>query len=587
MFKKFFIFLFLLFFTSALQAEEIPLSKAAAIAADFMNHDADVKSAEDPLVLLWDGRDNETKSEGFQPAFYVFGRKYGNGFVVVAADDLLRPVLAWSDEDEFIVEDMPDNIRWWCEEVCSQLSLAQSNLLTPYSASSERGEEILKYKTASWNQGDPYNMYCPEQSSKRTVTGCVATAMAIKMHYHRWPDAGVGLIPEYETSSGLKVNERQLGQPYLWDNMPFTHVKSDKWTEEEMSEVAVLMADCGASVRANYRTTETSASEFMACNSMKEYFKYDASAYVIEKNWYSDQGWHDQLQEQLTENGPVYYTGDNENGGHAFIIDGYTSKNYYHVNWGWGGNDNGFFALTAMDPSSALPYNYEHNMIVDLKPDEGGESPEMILFYSTDIDGVPYHGISVLETDPSTGFPSLVNLGGFWNKGDEDYEGKFRFGIFDRDMNLVKELWKYETDYPLFPNSYLRFDNIRINISDVDFGYRLVAQFYNTHKGEWEMVRANRDYDGVDMIPLADEYSIEESTKFRYSVSDGLICLTVKDGVEVTCEGRSGAVAVESPETNEWHIDTMDLEAGTYTVTLTDENEKVKFDFIVGGDDNE
>ena len=92
----------------------------------------------------------------------------------------------------------------------------------------------------------------------------------------------------------------------------------------------------------------------------------------------------------------------------------------------------------------------------------------------------------------------------------------------------------------------------------------------------------------MDCVLLADEYSIEESTVFRYSKSLGFIFLFVKDGVEVTCKDKDGKpVDVHSAGSGEYQIDTNVLESGKYTLCLSKGEEKVELAFVTGGNGNE
>ena len=587
MFKKLIVFISLLFSFLQLQAEVVPYDKACRMAADFFGVSADVKSPDDHVVLLWKGEGFVTKADPSNPPFYVFGSSSGQGFVIISGEDALRPVLAWSHEGHFRHEDMPGSMAAWFDDVDSAVAAARETGASPFALDRGYGDVVLEMKTAAWDQNDPYNYYCPVYNGEKTLTGCVATSMAIVMRYREWPTSGSGTVPAYETSKGIKVEGRKLGR-YDWENMPLTDAGSS-WTQEQERDVAILMADCGAAIQANYGLAATSASEYQAFRSMIQYMSYDASAYMAERSWYSDKDWNDLLKSELSANGPVMYSADNKEGGHAFVIDGYTSEDYFHVNWGWGGTSNGYYTMSLMNPSAQnSPYDDDHNMVINLKPDEGGKVPQSIKFYSTEFGGDILRGIHVKETDPDSGLPVLLNLGGFWNKGDEDYMGKFRLGVFDREGNLIKKVWEYELEEPMMPSHYRWFLDVRPDLGEIDFGYRLLAQFYDTDTDEWELIRANRDYDGVDCVLLADEYSIEESTVFRYSKSLGFIFLFVKDGVEVTCKGEDGkSVDIHSAGSGEYQIDTNVLEGGRYTLCLNKGKEKVELVFVTGGNGNE
>jgi hypothetical protein len=157
--------------------------------------------------------------------------------------------------------------------------------------------------------------------------------------------------------------------------------------------------------------------------------------------------------------------------------------------------------------------------------------------------------------------------------------------VFDREYNLIKELWHHEIkDYSLNPSSWIYFKDIPIEIGEVDFGYRLVAQFFNSGSGEWEKVRASTDYDGISEILLADEYSLEESTSISYHADEDAVIISVKDGVTVRCVDESGQeVKLNTEQDGMYKIHASELGDGVYTVSLSKGSEFAEVEFVTGG----
>lgn len=576
--KKIAAFIAMMLFTAISYSREIPLDKAYELAETFFGINAETKDGGYYLKLLWDGKGLSTKTNVENPAFYVFGKTSGKGFVIISGDDALRPVLAWSDDTEFRVDDIPENSLWWYESVSAQVAQLRKSSAAPYVCKSLEDNTEFLIPTAAWDQKQPYNDECPlSNTGVRTVTGCVATAMAIVMHQRQWPDAGVGTVPEYETSGGIKVSERVLGK-YDWANLPFTDAKSSRWTTTQESDIARIMADCGAAVKANYRYPETSANEARAVNVFIDHMKYDKSVHMDWRGYYSDKEWSDLLKSELHSNGSIFYTANNDKGGHAFVIDGYSTAGLFHVNWGWGGSYNAYYSLDNMNSDMSSPYNYSHDMIAGMKPDEGGKFTEKILLYTTSI----MQGLTVISRNPENDIPINISVGGFWNKGQESYTGKFRVGVFDREMNLIKELWITEIEN-LSPSAYIHYDDIQIDVDDVDFGYRLAAQFYNNNTGEWEKVRASYEYNGISDILLADEYSIEDSTIFAYNEADDMIIISTKEGVTVSCNFSGKDIPLKNISPTEYHIDASSLKDGVHVLHLEKDKEMVEVEFVTGG----
>ena len=180
----------------------------------------------------------------------------------------------------------------------------------------------------------------------RALTGCVPTAYAILMKYYNYPTRGKGLTKFYETATkGINVAIRDLNHDYDWDNMPMEFVNG-KYTAKQASNVATLMADIGGALQVDYAEKVTNG--FLGLAQLFVNFDYFPGRQQF-KGANSDEDWHEMLRAELDQDRPIIYRAEDEkDGGHAFILDGYTDNDYFHVNWGWGGNCNGYYALDAM-----------------------------------------------------------------------------------------------------------------------------------------------------------------------------------------------------------------------------------------------
>ncbi len=241
-------------FPASLFSEEVSLEKARQIAETFFGSRPLTRTSSSvDLKMVWDGGSRQTKGPADAPTFYVFDNASGPGFVIVAGDDLAKPVLGYSFENEFVVEGMPENVKAWMHGLEEAVTLARNNPSAfNVPTSSAVGNVVLKHETAKWNQSAPYNNLCPFDGGSRSVTGCVATAVAIVMRYHKWPESGEGTIPAYTTSSkGISVSAIELGYEYDWDNMPLIYSQFG-YTDAQAQAVARLMADCGAMLTMDY-----------------------------------------------------------------------------------------------------------------------------------------------------------------------------------------------------------------------------------------------------------------------------------------------------------------------------------------------
>ena len=291
------------------------------------------------------------------PAFYIFTGDGGRGFVVVSAEDAVRPVLAYSQDAS--IDELPDGMNMWLNSISQQIAHVRKLQLRPTEQVRQMWSKVrvsrpdVLLPTALWDQTTPYNDACPLQNGKRTLTGCVPTAYAILLRYYACPEYGSGTTEAYTTvTNKIYVPARDLNHPYDWSEMP-TGNKFQRQSQRD--EVARLMADVGAAMKVDYGVYGTSS--FLQYKFLSKHFQFMVGQMLVRED-HSDEVWHKILKKELDEYQPVIYCGDdNVVAGHTFLLDGYTADNYYHVNWGWGGNYNGYFALEAMTSSSSFDYS--------------------------------------------------------------------------------------------------------------------------------------------------------------------------------------------------------------------------------------
>ena len=297
---------------------------------------------------------------------YIYNAE--KGFVVMAADDRVQPILGYSLTGYFTVKDMPSNVRGWLQGYNDEIQFAVDNNAKASSETKqqwhdlENGVKGLRYTvivspllSTQWDQGSPYNMYCPKIGNTTTVTGCVATAMAQVMKYWNWPATGVG-------SHSYTWNNQTLSADfgsttYNWEVM--TNKVNSGSSNATKQAVATLMYHCGVAVEMDYGLSSTGGSGAYggyAPDAFINYFRYAPSATYKSKDAYTDEQWKALLKAELDDGRPVFYcgsyvSGDNT-GGHAFVCDGYRSDDYFHFNWGWSGSADGYFAIGALNPGS-------------------------------------------------------------------------------------------------------------------------------------------------------------------------------------------------------------------------------------------
>ncbi|MBO7133458.1 MAG: C10 family peptidase [Bacteroidales bacterium] len=332
--------------------------------------------------------------------FYVFNNQIGEGFVLVSADDIAHPILGYSDKGSFRTDvQLPVNVRGWFKGISKEISSAVelgvqqseevreewNSLLegTAYPKRSTRAVSALLSTT--WDQGKPYNNLCPADANTdsyyggRTVTGCVATAMAQVMKYWNYPTQGSG---SHSYSSSYGTLSANFGNTtYDWTNMPnnLTNYSSSA----QKTAVATLMYHCGIAVEMSYDIAENGGSGAYtvaygntpcAKSALVTYFKYKSSIQGLFRASYSDTNWKNLLKADLDAGRPIMYSGASDEGGHSFVCDGYNNSDQFHFNWGWSGSYDGFFSLNAMTPGSGgiggagYDFSEDQDAIIGIEP---------------------------------------------------------------------------------------------------------------------------------------------------------------------------------------------------------------------------
>lgn len=281
---------------------------------------------------------------------YIFKPENGSGFTVMSADDVLPPILGYSDSGVIDVDNLPPAMEWWLLQFASKAAYLERKGRSETIVKSLVGKEavtpLLKTK---WNQDEPYNNDCPLVGGYKAPTGCVATSLAQVMKYFNYPDKGLGKISYNDNgvNRSLQLNK----QAFDWDNMLDVYSKGN-YNDAQADAVAYLMKAAGYSVEMGYGASASGAQSYKLVNALVKNFKYDVNAYYTERELYSADAWSELIYNNLVECGPVIYDGSSMQGGHSFVCDGYDGNGYFHFNWGWGGMSDGYYLLDNLNPES-------------------------------------------------------------------------------------------------------------------------------------------------------------------------------------------------------------------------------------------
>lgn len=304
-------------------------------------------------------------------AFYIFNAEQNGGYVIVSGDERTDEILGYSTEGNINPQTMPENMRAWLQGYEEQIKAIPTDAkAAPVKVPAHPAVEPLI--TAQWNQDAPYNLQCPtmipEGSTEplHCVTGCVATAMAQIMYYHKWPQQATTAIPAYSYGESLyydeeagsyiyKYNLEELpATTFNWANMKDTYTGSE--TDATADAVAALMRYCGQSVESEYDltgTVGTGGKPYCCVHALPLFFGYDEGLMILESRFYTIAGWDKLIYEELYQSRPILFLGYGSSpASHAYVCDGYDGNQMYHLNWGWGGSCNGYFRLSIMNPNN-------------------------------------------------------------------------------------------------------------------------------------------------------------------------------------------------------------------------------------------
>ena len=276
-------------------------------------------------------------------ALTVMGASNGS-FVVVSNDDRNTPYIGYSNN---MIDFNSPEFYWY---------LTAANVILEHSTTDESTSTrtpIEPLLTTAWGQDTPYNDLCPterDNAESKYPSGCVATAMAQVMYYHKYPEKGSGSVT-YSFQDRILTADFD-NTHYQWDNMLPTYTKGN-YSEESAVAVATLMYHCGAAIKMQYNTGGSGAYTYNAATALRKNFSYHENLQIHYRDYYSTKEWMDLIYNELKAGRPLIYSGaDEKNGGHCFVLDGYDANNLVHVNWGWDGKNDGYYDIALLNPTT-------------------------------------------------------------------------------------------------------------------------------------------------------------------------------------------------------------------------------------------
>lgn len=376
--------------------------------------------------------------------YYAFNLE--QGYVIVSGDDEMTELVGYAENGFFDAENVPPQMQLWLNGYAEYVAAVQSGKAKARKIllSDSPSVVVEPLVTTKWNQDAPFNNFAPEytddnNNTQRCATGCAATAMAQIMKFHNWPEQGVGHY-SYEHQSFGTISSNFSEHVYDWTNM-IDRYNNGEYSNVQADAVALLMKDCGVSLNMNYGPV-SGASIYSYTPAFKNYFRY--SSRTVNRNGCETAEFTKIITDELQEGRPIIYCGTGEDGGHAFVVDGYDTNYFLHVNWGWGGYSDGYFDMNYMDPaglgigggSGAFKWNQG---IVLARPLKDGVEPyefiqQLCFVLFNDVQG----GIFCEQEMPANkGDVVTILLRNTANLSGESFFGSLNVGVFDDSGALV------------------------------------------------------------------------------------------------------------------------------------------------------
>ena len=433
--KKVYLGLVALLVSLTLSAERVSLDDATLVANNFMN-----PATSSMTKKAMPAKRMVHKAVAEDNLYYVYQNADGEGWVIVAANDAVTPILAYSETGTFRTDNLPVNVRAWMGKYNNFIRRIEADGVEATEETKAEWRSLRKgvrratsavvvgpLIQTQWDQDAPYYNLCPGTGSNKAYTGCVATAMAQVMKYWEWPVQGTGSHSYRPLDVNNPYNE-YTGQPnyssrytstlsanfgqttYDWAHMLNSY--SGTYTSTQATAVATLMYHCGVATEMMYGNDADGGSGTYTGNYgdeedhqcaqnalwmnfgykkesltsyMRDGYSYEGTTYY--QAW-TDANWTAMIKAELDLQHPIMYGGASSQGGHSFICDGYRDDNYFHFNWGWSGSNDGYYKLSSLRPGSGGAgggsYNFseDQDVIIGIVPDreDTPQEPDTVIW---------------------------------------------------------------------------------------------------------------------------------------------------------------------------------------------------------------
>ena len=482
-------------FTNILLANAEPITKARAlsIATKYINNPK----------LSNDTPKTRSSQANEQPAYYIFTNPNDKKFVIISGESKLNELVGYGDKMTENPNDQPPYFKLFLKEYERVVKEVRSKAATttPQRPIKRKVEPLL---TCKWSQYDPFNKYTPLSNRQHTPTGCVATATAQVMFYNKWPK---NRPQDYIASTG---DDAKKSATYWWDEMKNT--TNEMRTEHSRQAVGVLMSDIGKAVNMRYYYRGSDSNLQYACNALRD--KFDYTVRYLDKNFLPANDFLNEVMQEISDGYPVLVVG----GPHAFVYDGYDEQGLIHTNWGWGGENDGYFDINIVTLNvSGFALNsgtfWDDISVVFAHPNDGKAVPFKDIERGLDARTTTSLTIDKTEASRSESFSAKIEKLGSYSsvKGELGvFTGKVALALYNDKNEQVKIFNSTASDQTwasIFTS--MSFDVADINFKGIaDGNYRLVPVFSEMldtktkEHGDWKPINHANEIE-VKLTPNA------------------------------------------------------------------------------------
>lgn len=530
-------------------------------------------------------------TEQGNPALYIMNRGNNGGFLVLSADDLTPAILAYSPEGAIDCDNISPAMQDWLRQYASQVEWTRSHsdeFVSPgVRAELPDWDPIEPLLTTKWDQDSPYFLQCPKSHGRPTYTGCVATSMAQVMNYFKYPEKGQGTHSFFCETLFTELSMDFTELSFDWEHMRDSYL-NETYSQEEAEAVATLMVAAGHAVNMQYYTTMSGTQSGFISGGLVKYFQYDPGIEYMARFRKSYQEWSTMLYENLRDIGPVIYDGNTDfSGGHSFVLDGYAGEGYFHFNWGWSGQGDGYFLLDAQNPgvtgigATETGFYFDQDAVFGIRPPQNDTVPSVpyILqngstsakiidreegqFLDMEITGNPISGYRYFGQDEMW---FDIGLG---IAETENPDSEMRYVVCQNNEAFRYRFMPLDAAYYIFCTGGIFYSYPRYLLEDLALEegvrYRIVSS-YRPDEGEWKPVEtAIGDFNYFYITRRGDQYLIENQEQLH------LECERLKIDTELY-PGKAAEVEITLTNPNE-----VELNRGVTLVLINAAKEEIEY----------